>query len=90
MSLTLSRQEPAARDYSPQFFARRNELVPILARHWNVVPGDVLWGREIKELIGEGTFGKVWRAHNYVLDRDEAVKILHFTKYEDFAFTSEV
>jgi eukaryotic-like serine/threonine-protein kinase len=84
----LSKMSPRPDVYSDIFYSRARELMPLLAKIWNVRTGDVLYGREIREPIGEGTFGKVWRAYNYRESREEAVKILHINKYDDFDFAN--
>jgi hypothetical protein len=49
--------------------------------------GDVIAGRyELMELIGRGGMSSVWKAHDRLLDRIVAIKVLHeqFTKDEEY------
>jgi eukaryotic-like serine/threonine-protein kinase len=49
--------------------------------------GDVIAGRyELVELIGRGGMSSVWKAHDRLLDRIVAIKVLHeqFTKDEEY------
>jgi serine/threonine protein kinase len=41
-------------------------------------PGTRVGPYEVTALVGEGTMGKVWRAHHAALKRDEALKVLPF------------
>ena len=41
-----------------------------------ILPQQTIKGYELKEMIGEGAFGAVYRAHQPVIDREVAVKVI--------------
>jgi len=42
----------------------------------SILPQQSIKGYELQELIGEGAFGAVYRAHQPVIDREVAVKVI--------------
>ena len=44
--------------------------------HLTILPQQTIKGYELKEMIGEGAFGAVYRAHQPVIDREVAVKVI--------------
>ena len=49
--------------------------LPTKSYHGPTPPFAKLGRFELKELLGQGAFGSVWRAHDTELDRDVAVKV---------------
>ncbi|MFZ5823604.1 MAG: protein kinase domain-containing protein [Bacillota bacterium] len=69
--------------------ARRNEVLEFLAGAWEVgmaPPYNALYGREVKEEIGRGGFGKVWQVEDISTGEVQALKVAHFNETDNFKF----
>ncbi len=53
----------------------------------DVLHGKIIRGYEILEVIGSGGFGVVYKAHQPVIDRDVAIKIIHAKYANQLEFT---
>src|SRR5262245_21867856 len=68
-----SRTRPASPDEQPTYHA------PSLSESQQVFlgPGARLDEYELKSLVGRGGMGDVYRAYDFTLERDVAIKVLH-------------